>query len=157
MSVSSTGSSSLDTITNSYQSTAAAKANEEDALGMDAFLTMLVAQLQNQDPLNPQDGSEFSAQLAQFSQLEQLINLNDSVAGLATSSGQGTDGNYIDYIGRQVTGNVDVMNVDDGAVSGGFYNLSQLADIMITVTDADFNAQVVRSPLPRALRELWKG
>jgi flagellar basal-body rod modification protein FlgD len=46
---------------------------KKDPLGRDAFLTMLVAQLKNQDPLNPMQGSDFSAQLAQFSSLEQLL------------------------------------------------------------------------------------
>ena len=41
----------------------------------DDFLTLLVAQLQHQDPLNPSDSTEFTAQLAQFSSLEQLQNV----------------------------------------------------------------------------------
>ena len=40
------------------------------------FLLLLVAQLKNQDPTNPVDGTQFVAQLAQFSQLEQMINAN---------------------------------------------------------------------------------
>jgi flagellar basal-body rod modification protein FlgD len=40
------------------------------------FMTLLVAQLKNQDPLQPQDGTQFVAQLAQFNSLEQLININ---------------------------------------------------------------------------------
>ena len=40
------------------------------ALGKDAFLTMLVTQMKNQDPLNPVENTEFTAQLAQFSSLE---------------------------------------------------------------------------------------
>ncbi len=139
MSVISTGNGSLDQIANSYQSTEKGKAEKEDALGRDTFLTMLVAQLQNQDPLNPQDGSDFSAQLAQFSQLEQLINLNDSMGNFAQSYGEGSEGDVVGYIGKQVTGNVDAMTVGDGNVSGGFYALDQPADVMIAITDADGN------------------
>lgn len=47
-----------------------------DALGKDAFMTLLVTQMQNQDPLNPSSDTEFIAQLAQFSSLEQMQNLN---------------------------------------------------------------------------------
>lgn len=43
------------------------------------FMTLLVAQLENQDPMNPIENQEFIGQLTQFSALEQLINLNDSV------------------------------------------------------------------------------
>jgi len=137
MSIASTGNSSLDQISNSYQSKDQEKAEKNDALGQEAFLTMLVAQLQNQDPLNPMEGSDFSAQLAQFSQLEQLINLNDSMEGFANSFSDDSEGDIVGYIGKQVTGNVDVMSVDEGAVSGGFYNLSQPGEVMITITDED--------------------
>ncbi|NOX34999.1 MAG: flagellar hook capping protein [Deltaproteobacteria bacterium] len=137
MSVASTGNSSLDQITSSYKSGEQEKTKKANALGQDAFLKMLVAQLQNQDPLNPMDGTDFSAQLAQFSQLEQLINLNDSMGSLAKAYSKTSEGDVMGYIGKQVTGNVDVMNVDGGTVSGGFYNLSQPADIMITITGED--------------------
>ena len=49
-------------------------------LGRDEFLQLLVAQLRNQDPTSPQDGHEFAAQLAQFSSVEQLTNINGSLA-----------------------------------------------------------------------------
>ncbi len=136
MSVTSMGNSSLDNITSSYQSNQAGKTEKEDALGRDTFLTMLVAQLQNQDPLNPMDGTDFSAQLAQFSQLEQLINLNDSMGTLATSFSENSEGDVVGYLGKQVTGKVDNMNVSEGTVSGGFYNLTSPSDVMITITDS---------------------
>jgi flagellar basal-body rod modification protein FlgD len=49
------------------------------AMGRDEFLKMLVAQLKNQDPLNPMDGKDMAAQLAQFSTVEQLMTLNTSM------------------------------------------------------------------------------
>lgn len=48
-------------------------------LGKDEFLGILVAQLQNQDPLNGGDNTEYIAQLAQFSSLEQMQNLNENI------------------------------------------------------------------------------
>jgi flagellar basal-body rod modification protein FlgD len=54
------------------------KAN--DAMGKDEFLKLLVAQMKNQDPLNPMDGQQMAAQLAQFSSVEQLISANDTLA-----------------------------------------------------------------------------
>ncbi len=47
-------------------------------LDKDAFLQLLVTQLQNQDPLNPMEDREFISQMAQFSSLEQMQNLNDT-------------------------------------------------------------------------------
>lgn len=55
----------------------------EDALGRDAFLNLLVTQLQHQDPTQPQADGEFLAQLAQFSQLEQLQTMNKKLDALA--------------------------------------------------------------------------
>jgi flagellar basal-body rod modification protein FlgD len=49
-------------------------------LGKDDFLKMLITQLRHQDPLNPMDGTDFAAQLAQFSSLEQLANINSSLS-----------------------------------------------------------------------------
>jgi len=50
-----------------------------DEMGKDAFLELMIAQMQNQDPMDPMDGTEYAAQLAQFSALEQLTNLNTSM------------------------------------------------------------------------------
>ncbi|MBI2399506.1 MAG: flagellar biosynthesis protein FlgD [Deltaproteobacteria bacterium] len=57
----------------------------EDAMGKDAFLKLLVTQLENQDPLNPTDNTEFVAQLAQFSSLEGIQNLNTSLGDMKGS------------------------------------------------------------------------
>jgi flagellar basal-body rod modification protein FlgD len=61
-------------------SDAGARAN---SLGSDAFLKLLVVQLQNQDPTSPQSNTEFIAQLATFSSLEQLTSINKAVTSLA--------------------------------------------------------------------------
>ena len=64
-----------------------------DQLGRDAFLQLLTTQLAHQDPLQPQADSEFIAQLAQFSTLEQLTEMRatlDSIAGAITALPSGT-------------------------------------------------------------------
>ena len=139
MTVSSSGNASLDNMVASYQSTQSSKTESEDALGRDAFLTMLVAQLENQDPLNPMDGTDFSAQLAQFSQLEQLMNLNEGMKALAMSYGEGSEGDLMAYMGTQVTGTVDNMQVSKGEVSGGFFSLTDGADVIVKISDSDGN------------------
>ncbi len=64
-----------------YDAMQAAKATNRanDSLDKDAFLQLLVTQMQYQDPLDPQDNSEYVAQLAQFSSLEQMTNVYKSI------------------------------------------------------------------------------
>jgi flagellar basal-body rod modification protein FlgD len=54
-----------------------------DGLGKDAFLSLLVTQMQHQDPTKPMDDTQFLAQLAQFSSLEQLQQMNQSLTQIA--------------------------------------------------------------------------
>ena len=73
-------------VTYDAEAYAALKASEntdqKNALGKDAFLLLLVTQMQNQDPLDPQDNGEYLAQLAQFSALEQMTYVADNLADL---------------------------------------------------------------------------
>jgi flagellar basal-body rod modification protein FlgD len=81
--------------------TTSSKSTTEEVLGKEDFLTLLVAQLQNQDPLNPDDPTEFTAQLAQFSSLEQLFNLNDSMNNLVTAYGSADKLSSLNTIGKE--------------------------------------------------------
>lgn len=62
---------------------APAATDASSALGKDAFMTLLVDQIKNQDPLSPSDNTQYLAQLAQFSSLEQMQTMNDNIVGLA--------------------------------------------------------------------------
>ena len=62
---------------------AADSSSRANSLGSDAFLKLLVTQLQNQDPTSPQSNTEFIAQLATFSSLEQLTSINKAVTSMA--------------------------------------------------------------------------
>lgn len=64
-----------------------ARKAKEDEVGQNDFLEMLVAQLENQDPLNPQDSAAFASQLAQFSMVEQMIAVRAGIDQLVANSG----------------------------------------------------------------------
>jgi flagellar basal-body rod modification protein FlgD len=66
-----------------------------NGLGKDAFMNLLVTQMQHQNPLEPQADGEFLAQLAQFSSLEQLQGINDNISKLMT---------FVDGIAPAATG-----------------------------------------------------
>jgi flagellar basal-body rod modification protein FlgD len=101
-------------------------------LGKDAFLRILLAQMRNQDPLNPTDGAAMVAQLAQFSTLEQMQNLNEKLDSLVNlqllgelSSLIGRRVSFLDGEGELQTGKVEsilwrgdhsVLKVNEDAV-----------------------------------------
>ena len=108
---------------------------EEDPLGRDAFLTMLVAQLKHQDPLNPMEGADFSAQLAQFSTLEQMFKVNDNLESIETALGPDTEQTLLDFIGKEVTSKNDTLSVSGGVAAGGAYTIGEKASILINIYD----------------------
>ncbi len=71
-------------------------------MGKEDFLLLLVAQLQNQDPLNPNDPTEFTAQLAQFSSLEQLFTLNEGMSSLVAANANSDRLSTLSTIGKDV-------------------------------------------------------
>lgn len=78
---------------------AAAKTTGDSAtMGKEQFLTILIAQLKNQDPLAPMDNSQFTAQMAQFSSLEQLMNMSTQLTQMNSSMGTASQ-----LIGQKIT------------------------------------------------------
>lgn len=96
-------------------SSASKTSAEKNTLGKDAFLKMMIAQLQNQDPLNPMDGTAFVAQLAQFSSLEQLTNLNETMGSLPDYLGQFTNAQMVNLIGNEATAEGNAIQVNSSS------------------------------------------
>lgn len=95
-----TSSISNDLYYSSYQ--APTKETGNGALGKDAFLQILITQLQNQDPSNPMDDREFIAQMAQFSSLEQMQNMTKAMQELLESQKETQLMSYTSFIGKEV-------------------------------------------------------
>ncbi|MEW9501301.1 flagellar hook assembly protein FlgD [Jeotgalibacillus marinus] len=79
-----------------------ASVESNDTLGKDAFLKLLVAQLTNQDPTAPMDDTEFIAQLASFSTLEQMTNMAESFEKFAEMQEQTQLIQYNEFVGKEV-------------------------------------------------------
>ncbi len=110
---------------------------EKDPLGRESFLTMLVAQLQHQDPLNPLDGTDFTAQLAQFSVLEQQFTTNDNLEAILGALGTQKEDNLIDYIGKEVRGQANAMVMQDGVASNGYFELKKQGDAAVFIYNSE--------------------
>ena len=115
---------------------------KEDPLGRDAFLKMLIAQLEHQDPLNPMQGADYSAQLAQFSSLEQLFQVNSNLETLATSLDPSGNENVLDYIGKQIMSEDDNLRLVEGKMTGGLFTLEQTEEIVISIYD-DIGREII--------------
>ena len=91
-------------LTSSAATTASAAASAAaPALGQDAFLKLLMAQLQNQDPLAPTDGTQFVTQLAQFTQVEQSVAQSTTLGTISTQLQGLSNSNASDLVGKTVT------------------------------------------------------
>lgn len=106
-------------------------------LGKDDFLNMLIAQLQHQDPLNPADSTEFTAQLAQFSSLEQLSNIHESLENMAQFQASLTHSQAVSYIGKAITAAGNGLLLEDGQPATCRFDLENNAAMTaISVYDA---------------------
>ena len=121
---------------------------ENQILGKDDFLTLLVTQLRTQDPLSPMDGQEMAVQLAQFSSVEQLISLNenmelqsektDSMVGMLNSTLGAS------LMGKEVLARGDVFEVPgDGLVN---FELEGPGTASLALVDAN-GREVATQPL----------
>jgi flagellar basal-body rod modification protein FlgD len=117
------------------------KGGEKDVVNQAEFMKLLVAQLANQDPLNPLDSANFSAQLAQFSSLEQLTQINQKLSDQATE----TIGRFeaVGFIGREVSGPSLGIAVEDGAATTLDYALDQAGKVQAKIVNS--NGQQVAS------------
>ncbi|MEM6466211.1 MAG: flagellar hook capping FlgD N-terminal domain-containing protein, partial [Pseudomonadota bacterium] len=79
----------------------------------ETFLTLLTAQMRNQDPLNPQDSTEFVSQLASFSAVEQQIKSNETLEALLEQSSQSGFSDFANLVGRSVS--IDGVAQFDGS------------------------------------------
>ncbi|MGZ3577426.1 MAG: flagellar hook assembly protein FlgD [Syntrophales bacterium] len=116
----------MSAVTGVSSGTTNAATTNNKILGQDDFLKMLIAQLQNQDPLNPLQGADFAAQLAQFSSLDQLTQVNTQLSALASSLSSTNNSQLVGLIGNTVVANGNSVTVS-GATTQLGYNLSQNA------------------------------
>jgi flagellar basal-body rod modification protein FlgD len=111
-----------------------------NTLGKDDFLNLLITQLQNQDPLSPMDSTEFSAQLAQFSSLEQLSNVNGNLESLLLYQASLNNSQTVGLIGKNIKASGDSFLMTEGIPDEIHFELAgDASDVYINIYDANDN------------------
>ena len=130
---------SVDNAVNNFNKTLVREGRQTShELGKDDFLKLLITQLSNQDPTSPMEDTQFIAQMAQFSSLEQMTNMSSSFAKMAafinSSEAASTLGKTVELnVGDTVTTGV-VQGATRGEnpqvlVNGMYYNMDQIKAI----------------------------
>lgn len=121
-----------------HSSTTTTSTSSTSGMGKDAFMRILVTQMQNQDPTKPMDSTAYIAQMAQFSSLEQMTNVNDGLSVLTqmqlTTQALTLVGHNVDIHnpagGDPITGKVESVKFVGGQpklmVGGKEYSLSDV-------------------------------
>ena len=153
-------------ITPTAQTTTAKKAaagtgDDSSSMGasasdFDTYLTLLTTQLRNQDPLNPTDSTEFVAQLASFSGVEQQVRTNDHLKSILGALGGGTSAGLAAWIGKEVQATAQ------GAFAGAPIEIGIApnpdGDGAMLVVKNDFGQVVARQSIdPKAEQLTWNG
>lgn len=116
----------------STQQTASSKENAlaQATVDYDMFLKLLVSQMQNQDPLNPAESTEYIAQLATFSQVEQSIQMNaklgEMLAGLQLSQADAIIGKTLTSADGSISGTVNSVQVTEDSLIADLDNGERL-------------------------------
>lgn len=111
-------------------------------LGEDAFLQLMIAQLQNQDPLSPAKNEDFIAQLAQFSSVEGINNINTSISELSTTFKSNAALEASALVGRQVQVGTDVATLSQGSDVRGTIALPGTANNVQLIIENSKNERI---------------
>lgn len=104
----------IGTSTTTQSSSTQSAKSSESSLGKDDFLKLLVTQMQYQDPMKPMDDTQFVSQMAQFSSLEQMQNLNSSMMTVQASGMIGKNIKWTNDSGTEQTGVVTAVKITSG-------------------------------------------
>ena len=116
-----------------------------DQLGKDAFLKLLLAQLKNQDPTSPFESHEMAAQLAQFSSLEKLQNIEGSLGTMAEAKDPGTNFAALNLIGKVAHGDSTqiIRSKEEESHDISFNLLADADEVKIKIENREHNFLVI--------------
>jgi flagellar basal-body rod modification protein FlgD len=138
------------------------KDGPHNQMGKDEFMKLLTFQLQNQDPMNPMDQSKFTGELAQFSQLEQLSNLNKKFEDQHKNQGIQDKFYAASFVGKKVVTTGSTINLKENGDNGDvlFKLDSDASKVLVRVLDQKNNivGEIWREGMSRGSHEVvWDG
>lgn len=116
---------------------------KSDELGQDEFLKLMLAQVKHQDPMEPMDNGEFISELAEFSTVTGIDEMNASLAALTEAYGSAQTLSSAQLVGREVLVETDRIELQDGESAGGRFELEH-ASGAVTAIISDAGGQQVR-------------
>jgi len=120
---------------NLYASTLNAYRNTSGTLDKDAFLRLLVTELKNQNPMEPMDNREFISQMAQFSTLEQISNLSNSIEKFVETESVAMKLNAVGLIGKKVVIEGKSLQLESGQTDSIIFSLDENAEVVLKIYD----------------------
>ena len=131
-------------VAQSKPKTNASATTGKSTLGQQDFVRLMTAQLQYQDPLNPQDNTQMVAQMATFSQVAGISEMSNTLAGIAARLGATSAGDAMNYVGRTVlTEGKTAYERTAGGVMGAVELANSATDVEVSITDK--NGMIVKN------------
>jgi flagellar hook assembly protein FlgD len=127
---------SVQPVTNATSQQSTSTTNQSSfagALDANAFLKILIADMKNQDPLNPSSPEDFMSQLAQLTEVQQLTNISSSISTMATNNQQGGISQWLSAVGKKVDVQSSALSTGDQVT---LYPQGSYDQIILTVTDS---------------------
>lgn len=109
--------------------------NKDIAGDFNTFLTLLTTQLQNQNPLEPLDTNQFTAQLVQFAGVEQSIKTNDNLERLTALSSASTITSAVGFIGKVVTAAGDTTQLVNDTAAWSYTSPTESPETKVSIYD----------------------
>jgi flagellar basal-body rod modification protein FlgD len=107
------------------------------SLGMGSFLTMFTTQLKYQDPTSPLQSYELAAQLAQFSSVEKLSELNTNIKEVQAYLASLSNAQMVNLIGKEVVAADSTIRLTDGKITNGSYQTAAPADVTVRIYNSE--------------------
>ncbi|HOO34330.1 MAG TPA: flagellar hook assembly protein FlgD [Thermotogota bacterium] len=122
---------------NLFTNTTNSSSDNSNTLDKDAFLKLLVAEIQNQNPLEPMDNQKFLDQMTQFSTMEQMTNMSQSFQNYIESVQSTTKLQASAVVGKYAVIETNTIRYEDDYAEGIVYNVEDPGTITIRIKDSD--------------------